>query len=159
MSIDAPLAPHSGVAPGDRLLDRREDLRDREEQLSYWRRVVQGRLDILQARLDGSTAALSDVLGGTPGSATRLAHSELRPMPPMLELATADRAWDLAVSSDDVALLTGAVARLSVAERWLSAQRTSVLRDLNGTVEELSTWVSSDPLDYLDTVGRRLPHA
>jgi hypothetical protein len=141
----------------DGLLDHRTALREREEQLSYWRRVVQGRLDILTARLAGTDAALADVLGVQGQASTRLAHNEVRHVEPMLELATTDRAWDLAVDSSDAPLIQHTVHRLAAAERWLSEQRTTVFCELDCATAELGSRLVSNPLEYLHSVERRLP--
>ncbi len=140
----------------DELLDRRSGLRTHEEQLSYWRRVVQGRLDLLQARLDGTdTEALADVLGGAERCGTRLQHSPVRHVEPMLELATADRAWEIASCSDDPAAVRHAVQRLRAAEQWLSAQRASALAELDAATAQLARRLSDDPGAYLRSVERR----
>lgn len=157
------LATHLRVCPlagydMDSLLDHRTEVREREEQLSYWRRVVQGRLDLLDARLDPARPVdetLAHVLGTQGQSSQRIAHVSVRHVPPMLELATADRAWDLASSSADVCLLQHARHRLALAERWLSSQRAAVIRELDAATAELTARLSDDPRDYLLSVERR----
>lgn len=157
MSLDLQLPPATPDAPSlDELLERRSGLRAHEEQLSYWRRVVQGRLDLLQARLDGRDAeALADVLGGTERCGLRMAHSPVRHVEPMLELATADRAWEIASCSDDPAAVRHAAQRLSVAERWLSDQRAVVLAELDHATDQLARRLRDDPGAYLRSVERR----
>jgi len=158
VSLDTPLATSALAGHDmDALLDHRAGLREREERLSYWRRVVQGRLDILRARLAGSEADLAEVLGGQGQNARRLSHNPVRHERPMLELATTDRAWDIAVDSRDEVLLRHTVDRLAAAERWLSEQRTRVLGELDATTTELSARLVSNPLEYLHSIERRLP--
>jgi hypothetical protein len=140
----------------DELLELRSGLRAHEEQLSYWRRVVQGRLDVLAARLDGTdTDALAVVLGGSERCGTRVQHSPVRPCAPMLELATADRAWEIASTSDDPAAVRHAVQRLRTAERWLSEQRAVVLGELDAATARLARRLHDDPGAYLRSVERR----
>ena len=158
MSIDTPLAPSPLSGHGmDALLDHRADLRAQEERLSYWRRIVQGRLDILHARLAGSDSALADVLGGDGQPSRRIAHNPVRPATPMLELATSERAWDIAVDSVDDGVLRSAVDRIRAAEQWLSVERSSAIAELDATTAELSARLVADPLEYLRSIERRLP--
>ena len=155
MSLDLhqPLTSPPAV-PLDELLARRTVLRRHEEQLSYWRRVVQGRLDLLVARLEGRSS-LVDVLGGIEPCGTRLQHSTVRHVEPMPEIATADRAWELASCSDDAAAVRHAAQRLRVAERWLSDQRSGVLAELDAATEQLARRLSEDPGAYLRSIERR----
>jgi hypothetical protein len=157
LSLDLQLPPAAPDALSlDELLERRSALRAHEEQLSYWRRVVQGRLDLLQSRLDGGDPdALADVLGGTERCGSRMAHSPVRHIEPMLELATADRAWEIASCSDDPAAVRHAAARLAVAERWLSDQRARVLAELDHATDQLARRLRDDPGAYLRSVERR----
>jgi hypothetical protein len=157
LSLDLQLPPAAPAALTlDELLERRSTLRAHEEQLSYWRRVVQGRLDLLRARLDGGDPdALADVLGGAERCGTRTAYAPVRHVEPMLELATADRAWEIASCSDDPAAVRHAVARLAVAERWLSDQRGRVLAELDHATDHLARRLRDDPGAYLRSVERR----
>jgi hypothetical protein len=140
----------------DQLLAARTALRDHEEQLSYWRRVVQGRLDLLDARLaGGGPPSLPQVLGGDHQVTTRNAHAALRHVAPMPEIATAERAWALASGSEDTAVVAHAAARLRVAERWLSDQRSHVLAELDAATAALLHRLQEDPAAYLRSRGTR----
>jgi hypothetical protein len=157
LSLDLqPPSTHAAVRPLDELLGARSALRDHEEQLSYWRRVVQGRLDLLVARLEGrDPSSIVDVLGRSEPCGTRMQHSPVRHRDPMPELATADRAWEIASCSDEAAAVRHAVVRLRAAEQWLSAQRATVQAELDAATDELARRLSDDPGAYLRSVERR----
>jgi hypothetical protein len=157
LSLDVHQPATRTAAPSlDELLADRSGLREREEQLSYWRRVVQGRLDLLTARIEGRDAmSLSEVLAGDEPCGTRLQHSSVRHLEPMPEIATADRAWEIASCSDDPAAVRHAASRLRMAEQWLSEQRAVVLRDLDAATAQLARRLHDDPGAYLRSVERR----
>ena len=41
----------------------RESLRDEEQRVSYWRQLVQGRLDLVRTALDGGHPSVDDLAG------------------------------------------------------------------------------------------------
>jgi len=144
------------------LLSRRAALRDHEEELSYWRRILQGRIDVLRARLAAGAGdpALADVLGGEPRGATRAAHVVVRPYTDMLELATCDMLWEKSCDSHDEDLLVQALDRMLVAERWISHSRSRVFHELDLATQELKKRLTADPTEYLSIVsGRSLASA
>ncbi len=157
MSLDTHQPVSLLSAPAlDALIARRGELREHEEQLSYWRRVVQGRLDLLLARSVGDDVrSLAEVLGGATSCGARLQHTPVRHMAPMPEIATADRAWDIASCSDEPAALHHATERHRSAEQWLSRQRHQVLAELDLATAELARALRDDPTAYLRSVERR----
>jgi hypothetical protein len=139
------------------LLARRSALRDHEEELSYWRRILQGRVDVLRARLGAQDEeeALRQVLGDERRPVTRAAHVVIRPYRDMLELATCDMLWEKSCDSRDDELLVLALDRMLVAEKWISHTRSRVFRELDLATEDLKARLAADPSEYLSIVERR----
>jgi hypothetical protein len=150
--VQAPAAPEELAA----LLARRRDLRDHEEELSYWRRILQARVDVLRARLatQDEEEALRRVLGDERRPQTRAAHVVIRPYRDMLELATCDMLWEKSCDSRDEELLVQALDRMLVAEKWISHTRSRVFRELDLATEDLKARLSADPTEYLSIIER-----
>jgi hypothetical protein len=139
------------------LLARRSALRDHEEELSYWRRILQGRIDVLRARLSSrdEDEALRRVLGGERRPCGRASYVVVRPYRDMLELATCDMLWEKSCDARDEALLVHALDRMVMAEKWISHTRARVFRELDLATEELKRRLSEDVSEYLSIVARR----
>jgi hypothetical protein len=110
-----------------------------ESRVSYWRRILQARLDVVRAGAQGSldSAHLRPVLtDARVGSGRRalvevLDQGDIPPLPRLSEL------WDRRVAPDDAAgqrLLEG---DLRDAEQQLSAYRAALHRRIDATTGEL----------------------
>ena len=120
--------------------------------LSLWSTPIGLRL----ARLsDGDLRSLSEVLGAAATCGSRVQHTPVRHVAAMPEIATAERAWEIASCSDEQAALHHAIDRHRSAEQWLSSQRHQVLAELDSATAELARALSHDPTAYLRSVDRR----
>ncbi|HEV3398239.1 MAG TPA: hypothetical protein VG693_03015, partial [Actinomycetes bacterium] len=52
---------HEWRAPLDDLRTLRESLREEEQRVSYWRQLVQGRLDLVRTALEGGQPSADDL--------------------------------------------------------------------------------------------------
>jgi hypothetical protein len=126
----------------------RAELSDEETKVSYWRRIIQARLDLV--RLDkpdaDPVADLRRVLTDATTSRHRLAHIDTRPVddiPPLPDLA---EIWARQVDAAD----SGSVARLDsdldAAEKELSAYRRELHSRIDGITDELIARYREQPL-------------
>jgi hypothetical protein len=131
----------------DALRVYRQELITEESRVSYWRRILQARLDTAAgaAPRDGdehATGRLRDVLSDHQTSSRRLAvlpvhdAGDLPPLPDLTAL------WEsVAEDEDDTALL----ARLASAESELSAYRRSLHERLDDATCELIARYRDEP--------------
>lgn len=131
----------------DALRDYRQELVTEESRVSYWRRILQARIDTATSsdRRDGDRQAsgrLRNVLSSHQESSRRLAvlpvhdASELPPLPDLTAL------WEsVAEDGDDTALLR----RLADAEAELSAYRRSLHERLDDATSELIARYRDEP--------------
>src|SRR6266542_2848696 len=103
----------------------RASLRGEERRVSYWRRLVQGRLDLITGGEAGRPAPLDTLAGhGVPAPAgPSLPGAELLARLGGDSLADAERLWRLPVPWEDPAGLADHAAELHGLERELSAYR------------------------------------
>ncbi len=129
----------------------RRSLSDEEARVSYWRRLVQARLDLLrEAARSGSTdgrveslrAALTEVrpLGG------RTSHQDLLPPDAAPPLPDLDRLWARQPLPADPADAANLGKDLAFAELQLSAYRNALHRRLELATGELIARYHEDPL-------------
>lgn len=147
--------------PLDTLRAYREELLAEESSVSYWRRLVQARLDLMLAeRLpcepaadDGLLSHLCAVLTDDTTVARRQAMlrvvpSDEAPLPDLVELWHAG----LAAGADaDMRLLR----RLADAERALSTYRKALHRRLDAATNELVARYAQDPSRCLAALPQR----
>jgi hypothetical protein len=114
----------------------RSSLRREERRVSYWRRLLQGRLDLITGGEAGRPAPLDILAGhGAPGRepAPLELLEELRSDP----LAEAERLWREPVPWEDPAGLAGQEAALHRLERELSAYRRLLHERIDACTSEL----------------------
>jgi hypothetical protein len=121
----------------------RARLREEEDRVSYWRRVVHARVDLLEAGRDASGGLgldqLERALGETGSGARREALLRVRAFDPLPELPVLAEIWHL--DTDPAAT----VARLGEASEQLSAYRTALHRRIDAATEELVTRYRREP--------------
>jgi hypothetical protein len=144
------------------LRSARSELSDEETKVSYWRRIIQARLDLV--RLDKAdadpVADLRRVLTDATTSRHRLANIDARPVddiPPLPDLA---EIWGRFVDSDDTAGVARLDADLDAAEKELSAYRRELHTRIDGITDELIARYREQPLLALqilpeDPLGRQ----
>ena len=149
--------PQRSAAFADLTLDEvrtyRRGLMDEESRVSYWRRLVQARRQLLQSVAetgsDGNTAgrleALSGALTETRPASGRLAYLSVEVpegTPPLPDL---ERLWAADPAPTDPDAAATLVDELAAAEDSLSAYRDSVHQRLDETTAELVARYAEDP--------------
>ena len=105
-------------APLDDLRTLRESLREEEQRVSYWRQLVQGRLDLVRTALDGG-----------------------HPSP----LAGLEGLWDAPIAWDDPPALHRLERGLVEAEVKLSAYRRALHERIDACTAQLVDHYQRDP--------------
>ena len=125
----------------------RTALTHEESRVSYWRRIVQARLDLVRAGEDGSGLEhLRDILAQASSGGGRTALVEIVPIddvPPLPDLA---ELWDRIPVPGDTEGNAALEADLADAESRLSAYRTALHRRLAGATQELVARYKDEPL-------------
>lgn len=141
----------------DALREYRRALTAEEGKVSYWRRILQARLDVVQA---GSVKELDQerlrpVLTSERVGAGRQALVEVLPVDDIPPLPSLGELWDRRVDRDDTAGQAELEHDLRVAEAQLSAYRNALHRRIGEATGELiaryreqpSLCLSALPLD------------
>jgi hypothetical protein len=138
----------------------RESLREEEQRVSYWRQLVQGRLDLLRGALDGGHPSVDDLASlaaarGRTGArrrspaATRLALEGL-----VSPLAGLEALWDAPIAWDDQAALRRLERGLVEAEVKLSAYRRALHERIDDCTAQLVGHYQRDPAQLAEIVPR-----
>jgi hypothetical protein len=139
--------------PDLRLYRRR--LAEEEEKVSYWRRLVHARIDVLEAeahherplRLDELIRVLGDT--GTALVSVRAAD-DLPELPVLADM------WVTELDPEDTAAVASAISRLRSAEAQLTDYRRALHERLDEATAELIARYRRDPASAL--VAFRAPH-
>jgi hypothetical protein len=129
----------------DELRAYRKTLSAEESRVSYWRRIIQARLDLVRSGTDADSENLRPVLTDQRVGAGRQALVEIVPVddiPPLPDLA---ELWDRFVDSDDVEGLASLEADLAVAERQLSDYRAALHERIGAATSELIARYRDEP--------------
>jgi hypothetical protein len=123
----------------DALRDYRRTLTSEEDQVSYWRRIIQARLDVLRAGALGTVDGehLRPVLTDDRIASSRTALVSVVPaddIPPLPNLA---ELWERRVSDGDDSAAAELDHDLAVAERQLSEYRHALHRRIADATSEL----------------------
>jgi hypothetical protein len=138
-------------APLDDLRTLRESLREEEQRVSYWRQLVQGRLDLVRSALDGGHPSADDLArlaaarprdGARRRSpaATRLALVGL-----VSPLAGLEDLWDAPIAWDDLPALRRVERGLVEVEAKLSAYRRALHERIDDCTAQLVDHYQRDP--------------
>jgi anti-sigma-K factor RsiG len=138
----------------------RKRLSEEEEKISYWRRLVHARIDVLEAeskherplRLD----ELIRVLGDTGTGRTRTALVSVRAAEDLPELPVLSDMWVTELDPNDKQAIEEAVARLRSAEAQLTDYRRALHGNLDAATAELIVRYQSDPSSAL--IAFATPH-
>ncbi len=149
-------SPHLTGLGLEPLRDYRKQLTDEEDRVSYWRRLVHARLDVLAAEMQsGGTLTfeqLVDVLGDTGSGATRTALVAIRPADPLPELPVLAEMWVTEIDPHDGAAIADAMERLRSAEVQLTAYRRALHQRIDEATGELISRYRSRPELALDAL-------
>jgi hypothetical protein len=126
----------------------RQELVDEETRVSYWRRIIQARLDIISSDLpeNDPVADLTRVLSEAAVVHRRIVNLNVHPtdtVPPLPDLA---EVWARSVDRDDEVQTTRLVRDLSKAERDLSEFRRDLHRRIDLVTAELIARYREQPL-------------
>lgn len=113
------------------LRDYRARLREEDDRVSYWRRLLQARVDLLRAGKDtGAGLTLDQVvraLGETGGGGRREALHTVRAHDPLPDLPALAQVWDA----------DAPIERLEAAAEQLSSYRTALHARIDQASDEL----------------------
>lgn len=128
----------------------RQRLREEEERVSYWRRLVHARIDLLEAgrAVDGSLsqADLVRVLGDTGTGASRTALLRVRAAEPLPDVPDLADVW---VAPRDAAEAERLLAGLRAAEQQLTAYRSGLFARIDAAGQALIQRYREDPTQAL----------
>ncbi len=155
MLVDPPPVGVSDLSlPALRAYRRR--LADEEDRVSYWRRLVHARLDLLEAASSQegplSLETLARVLGDTGAGRTRTALVRVRAAEPLPDLPVLEEMWVTGVDPADPAAVVAAVERLRTAERQLTSYRTALHQRIDAATGELIERYRANPSSALDVL-------
>ena len=134
----------------------RHRLEAEEDRVSYWRRLVHARLDLLAA---GSSADhlltvedLVRILGDTGTGGTRRALVSVRAADPLPELPELSEMWVTEVDPHDPDQVADAVERLTDAEEQLTTYRRALHERIDEATGELIVRYREDPAAALSVI-------
>ena len=126
----------------------RRALTEEESRVSYWRRIIQARLDVVRS-MSGPKGpdleALRPVLGPERVGAARTALLDVVPVDDIPPLPNLETLWEKDPRPDDEAYNEALVAELVKAEAQLSAYRQALHRRLSGATTELIARYREEP--------------
>lgn len=144
----------------DEIRDYRRRLAHEEERVSYWRRLLHARIDVLEAQAHQERALtieeLVRVLGDTGAGRGRTALVSIHAAEPLPDLPVLEEIWVTDVDPNDKDAVAEAVARLRNAESQLTDYRRALHERLNAATEELISRYREHPASAL--VAFRSPH-
>ena len=136
--LEARPSPHLAEVNLAELRVYRERLREEEDRISYWRRVIHARVDLIRdgalrdTRID--VGALARVLGDTGTGRMRQALHRVHAAEPLPDLPDLEHVW---ITPRDESETTMALERLSAAERTLTQYRRSLHERIDEATAEL----------------------
>lgn len=144
----------------DQLRAYRHRLAVEEEKVSYWRRLVHARIDVLEAEAHHERPLRLDelvrVLGDTGTGRTRTALVAVRAADPLPDLPVLDQIWVTELDPNDAEAIADATARLRAAEAQLNDYRRALHRRIDDATRELIARYRQRPASAL--VALRHPH-
>jgi hypothetical protein len=146
---DVAHSPHLSGLSLSELRAYRQRLTDEEDRVSYWRRLVHARLDVLDAEAhSGGTLSMKQlikVLGDTGAGMTRTALVAVRPAEPLPELPVLAEMWVTEVDPHDAGAIADAMERLRGAEAQLTAYRRALHQRIDEATGELISRYRDQP--------------
>ncbi len=130
------------------LREYRRDLTAEESRVSYWRRILQARLDVVRAGGFGKElepALLRPVLTTERVTSGRRSLVDVVPSGEVPPLPRLDELWERRVHPDDVVGQAQLETDLAKAETQLSAYRTALHRRIGAATQELIARYYEEP--------------
>lgn len=150
-------SPHLADISLAELRKYRQALMHEEDRISYWRRLAQARIDVLelQSHTEGtmSLEALVRALGDTGAGHTRTALVGVRAAESLPELPVLTEMWVTQVDPNDEQMVAEAVERLEAAERQLADYRRALHARIDEATGELIVRYREDPSSALIALG------
>ncbi len=142
-----PLDPAYAGLSLDDLRQLRRELGEEEARVSYWRRIIQARLDLLtRGSAEGDfVERLTSVLAESGAVHRRLANLTIRPIESEALPALAGL-WSRVVDPDDSRAVAGFIEELQEAESQLSTLRHEIHTRLDEASGQLIARYRQDPL-------------
>ena len=138
----------------------RRRLAEEEEKVSYWRRLVHARIDVLEAEAHHERPLRLDelirVLGDTGTGRTRTALVEVRAADDLPELPVLADMWVTELDPNDTGAVIEAIKRLRQAEEQLTDYRRALHERLDTATETLIARYRENPASAL--VAFTQPH-
>jgi hypothetical protein len=150
---------YSGLTLDD-LRDLRRELGDEEARVSYWRRIIQARIDLLtRGSSDGDIVErLTTVLAESGAVHRRLANLSVKPAGDIEALPDLHALWTRVVDSRDTEAVAEFVEELRAVETDISALRREIHQRLDEATGQLIARYRQDPtlaLTALPDIGLR----
>lgn len=149
-------SPHLAGMTLDELRTYRRSLQDEEDRVSYWRRLVHARMDMLEAgaHAEGllTVEQLIRVLGDTGTGASRTALSAVRPADPLPDLPQSEQMWVTEVDPRDPEAYAEAMGRLKDAEGQLTEYRTALFERIDEATADLISRYRENPATALSAM-------
>jgi hypothetical protein len=133
----------------------RQALREEERQVSYWRRLVQGRLDLAQAAIAGDQPTVEKLTAAAAGQPTNGRRTTARRRSPSFakfvngiqdrRLASLAEAWDTPIPWDEPGRLREIEGSLVEVEAELSRRRRNLHERIDACTKELVDRYRNDP--------------
>lgn len=150
---DASSSPHLADLTLDQLRAYRRQLTAEENRVSYWRRLVHARTDILQAEAHtGGSLSLEQlvrVLGDTGAGRGRQALTSVRTAEPLPDLPVLEEMWMTEIDPNDQDQVAQAIERLHGAERKLTDYRRALHARIDEATGELISRYRENPASAL----------
>ena len=144
----------------DELRAYRRRLADEEERVSYWRRLVHARIDVLVAEAHHerplTIKELVRVLGDTGSGQGRNALVRVHAAEPLPDLPVLEEMWVTELDANDTQAVQEAIERLRNAERQLTDYRKALHERLDTATATLIARYRDDPASAL--VAFTKPH-
>ena len=141
-------SPEFAHLPLMALRQYRKALTQEESRVSYWRRILQARLDVVRA-MDPSSGpdveSLRPVLGAARVGAARQALLDVLPTDDIPPLPHLESLWDRDPKAGDPEGNAALVQELERAEAQLSAYRSALHRRLGNATNELIARYREEP--------------
>ena len=144
----------------DELRAYRKTLNDEESRVSYWRRIIQARLDLLRAddRDAGRLERLDTALGAAQGTSKRQALITLMPADDVPPIPALDTLWARQIDTGDPSAVAELESELAFAELQLSTYRTALHERIGLATGELIARYREEPTLCLRALPLGEPH-
>lgn len=156
-SLDPPASGTDLSALGlAELREHRKALTAEEDRVSYWRRIVHARIDVLQAEARAeeglSFEQLVRALGDTATGVNRQALLGVTPADVLPQLPDLEQLWSVRADVDDPDGVAASVEGLRALEEKLTAYRRALHARLDDATAHLIDRYQQDPRAALDLI-------